>query len=255
MPRPTPNDYRLNAETISRVLDEKALTQRQLAEDLGCSASFLSDLVRGHRALSRRMRRSILDSAHFAGVAEDALWTKTPHEAKNTGRSATSAAATSKLLDAYRAYSTALETRDAIDSTTNWEEYVRADAACQTTRAAWGGLFIQTLLPLLPGMFDGDVCRLTPSGVDIKPAADNPDHLLIWHDIETSMGARNTPARLIWCLRYQTHTAGPGMLQSVDLVGPDLARLVTSLRQRAPWAESASAPSWEDLFPILVDAP
>ena len=80
MPRPERNTYHLNAPRIDEVLETHHLTHADVAAAVGCSRSYWSMLLNGHRRLSPRMRRSLRGHPLFESIPEDELWTRTPRE-------------------------------------------------------------------------------------------------------------------------------------------------------------------------------
>ena len=70
--------FLLRPETIRRVLTRSHLTHQQIADHLGLSRGYWSRLYNRHRSLTPTLRRALLDSRYFAGLAEDDLWEMLP---------------------------------------------------------------------------------------------------------------------------------------------------------------------------------
>ena len=81
MPRRERNSYHLKPHNIDEVLEKHHLTHAEVAAQLGCSRSYWSMLLNGHRSLSPRMRRSLRGHPLFVGIPEEELWTPTPRRA------------------------------------------------------------------------------------------------------------------------------------------------------------------------------
>jgi len=73
MPNVRPVFY-LRPETVEAVLDRHHLTHARLAQHLGISRSYFSQLVHRHRPVSRSTRRLLLDSRYLKGIPETELW-------------------------------------------------------------------------------------------------------------------------------------------------------------------------------------
>ena len=68
----------LNADTVSSRLEERNLNHGDLADELGLSRSYWSQLLHRKRALSPQVRRWLLASPTLAGLAATDLWERLP---------------------------------------------------------------------------------------------------------------------------------------------------------------------------------
>jgi transcriptional regulator with XRE-family HTH domain len=66
--------FLLRQDTIRRVLVRFHLTHQQLADHLGLSRSYWSQLFNRHRSLTPASRQALLASQYLEGVGEDELW-------------------------------------------------------------------------------------------------------------------------------------------------------------------------------------
>jgi excisionase family DNA binding protein len=66
--------YRLRQDTLRQLLAEHHLSITDAARQLGVSRSYLSQLIRGARYPSPRLRRRMLRRAPFKLLAPDELW-------------------------------------------------------------------------------------------------------------------------------------------------------------------------------------
>lgn len=73
-----PNRYVLRGAFVAERLDAAHLHHKDLADALGLSRSYFSQLVNGHRDASPRVRRALVDHPLFADVAEADLWEVLP---------------------------------------------------------------------------------------------------------------------------------------------------------------------------------
>ncbi len=64
----------LRPERIRAIIDQQHLTQAQVAERMGFTRSYWSQLLNGRRPLAPTTRRRLLDSGVFANCVEDDLW-------------------------------------------------------------------------------------------------------------------------------------------------------------------------------------
>ena len=68
----------LNASFIAARLEGHHLTHADLADSLGLSRSYWSQLLHRKRALTPQVRRALLAAPALAGVAETDLWERVP---------------------------------------------------------------------------------------------------------------------------------------------------------------------------------
>lgn len=68
----------LRREAIERVQDRLYWTQEALADAVGISRVHFNRLLNGHRPLTRRTRRKLLDCAVLQGFEPEELWVRTP---------------------------------------------------------------------------------------------------------------------------------------------------------------------------------
>ena len=75
MVNPSPTSrFWLNAATVLARLEERHLTHADLADALGLSRSYRSQLVHRKRSLSPQVRRALLATPALAGLSEAELW-------------------------------------------------------------------------------------------------------------------------------------------------------------------------------------
>ncbi len=68
----------LQRHVIERVLEDHCWSQEALADEVGISRVHFNRLLNGHRPLTRRTRRKLLDCAVLQGLSPDELWARTP---------------------------------------------------------------------------------------------------------------------------------------------------------------------------------
>lgn len=68
------NAYFLWSTRVQALVERQHLTQAQVADQLGISRSYWSQLVNRRRSLTPAVRSRILRSRCFKGVAESELW-------------------------------------------------------------------------------------------------------------------------------------------------------------------------------------
>ena len=71
---PATSRFWLNGATVVARLEERHLTHADLADALGLSRSYWSQLVHRKRSLSPQVRRALLAAPAFAGLTEAELW-------------------------------------------------------------------------------------------------------------------------------------------------------------------------------------
>ena len=64
----------LRSDRIRAIVDANHLTHAQVAQQLGFTRSYWSQLVNGRRPLAPTTRRRLLDSGVFANCVEEDLW-------------------------------------------------------------------------------------------------------------------------------------------------------------------------------------
>lgn len=77
-----PQRWFLRAEFVRNHLDRLHYSHGAFAASLGISRSYWSQLLNGHRALTPKIRRAIVESEAFWGVDEAKIWARVP---KTTG--------------------------------------------------------------------------------------------------------------------------------------------------------------------------
>lgn len=75
---PPASRFWLNAATVLARLEERHLTHADVADALGLSRSYWSQLVHRKRSLSPQVRRAPLAAAALAGLSEAELWDRVP---------------------------------------------------------------------------------------------------------------------------------------------------------------------------------
>ncbi len=70
--------YWLRRHAIEYVLEEHCWSQEALADEVGISRVHFNRLLNGHRPLTRRTRRKLLDCAVLQGFEPEELWVRTP---------------------------------------------------------------------------------------------------------------------------------------------------------------------------------
>ena len=79
---PVPSRFWLRAATVVARLEERHLTHADLADALGLSRSYWSQLVHRKRSLSPQVRRTLLAAPELAGLTEAELWERLPASVK-----------------------------------------------------------------------------------------------------------------------------------------------------------------------------
>lgn len=75
---PPASRFWLNAATVLARLEERHLTHAEMADALGLSRSYWSQLVHRKRPLSPQVRRALLVAPALAGLSEAELWDRVP---------------------------------------------------------------------------------------------------------------------------------------------------------------------------------
>ncbi len=75
---PATSRFWLNGATVVARLEERHLTHADVADSLGLSRSYWSQLVHRKRSLSPQVRRALLAAQAFAGLTEAELWDRLP---------------------------------------------------------------------------------------------------------------------------------------------------------------------------------
>lgn len=75
---PTASRFWLNGAAVVARLEERHLTHADLADALGLSRSYWSQLVHRKRSLSPQVRRALLETPALAGLSEAELWDRLP---------------------------------------------------------------------------------------------------------------------------------------------------------------------------------
>lgn len=70
-----PRRYLLRGDFVAERLEAAHVFHLDFADQIGISRSYFSLVLNGHRDLSPRVRRALLDHPLFAGVPEAELWT------------------------------------------------------------------------------------------------------------------------------------------------------------------------------------
>lgn len=70
--------FLLRQDTVRRVLTRFHLTHQQLADHLGLSRSYWSQVYNRHRHLTPSLRQTLLASRYLEGLGEDELWEVLP---------------------------------------------------------------------------------------------------------------------------------------------------------------------------------
>ena len=69
-----PRRLYLRSDRVRALIDRQHLTHAQVAERLGFTRSYWSQLLNGHRPLAPTTRRRLIDSGLFADCGEGELW-------------------------------------------------------------------------------------------------------------------------------------------------------------------------------------
>ncbi len=75
---PRTSRYWLNAAAVAARLEERHMNHGHMADELGLSRSYWSQLVHRKRALSPQMRQWLLAAPALAGLTEAQLWERVP---------------------------------------------------------------------------------------------------------------------------------------------------------------------------------
>ena len=75
---PATSRFWLNAAVVCARLEERHLNQGDLADELGLSRSYWSQLMHRKRPLTPQVRRWLLAAPTLAGLAEVQLWERVP---------------------------------------------------------------------------------------------------------------------------------------------------------------------------------
>lgn len=70
--------YFLRSDVVREAVDGQHLTHAHVAQRLGFSRAYWSQLVNRRRPLTATSRTLILSSGLFTGIAEDQLWERVP---------------------------------------------------------------------------------------------------------------------------------------------------------------------------------
>ena len=75
---PATTRFWLNAVVVSARLEERHMNQGDLADELGLSRSYWSQLMHRKRPLTPRLRKGLLSAPTLAGLGEAQLWERVP---------------------------------------------------------------------------------------------------------------------------------------------------------------------------------
>ena len=75
---PATSRFWLNGATVVACLEQRHLNHADLADALGLSRSYWSQLVHRKRTLSPQVRRALLATPALAGLSEAELWDRLP---------------------------------------------------------------------------------------------------------------------------------------------------------------------------------
>ena len=70
-----PRRYLLRGDFVAERLEAAHVFHHAVAEEIGLSRSYFSQVLNGHRHLNPRVRRALLDHPLLVGVPEAKLWT------------------------------------------------------------------------------------------------------------------------------------------------------------------------------------
>lgn len=75
---PATTRFWLNATVVAARLEERYMNHGDLADELGLSRSYWSQLLHRKRSLTPQLRRWLLASPTLAGLQEGQLWERLP---------------------------------------------------------------------------------------------------------------------------------------------------------------------------------
>ncbi len=76
----------LRTENLQRILDERDHSHVELAQDVGVTPSYWSQIFHRRRLVSPKMRRALLASPILAGVAREELFERADEQAPDSAQ-------------------------------------------------------------------------------------------------------------------------------------------------------------------------